>query len=85
MDEHGHPALIDIEGLLDFDAAWEHVFLRQRFHGGYDAYAALRADGLAGPPPAPRRRLPGSGFHAGDRGTQHWADPHAAGEPRAMI
>ncbi|MFD6997530.1 hypothetical protein ACFWA5_14890 [Streptomyces mirabilis] len=49
MDEHGHPALIDIEGLIHFDAAWEHVFLRQRFHGGYDAYAALRADGLAGP------------------------------------
>jgi hypothetical protein len=24
----------------------EHVFLRRRFHDGYDAYAALRADGL---------------------------------------
>jgi hypothetical protein len=46
VDEHGHPALIDIEGLLYFDAEWEHVFLRQRFHDGYDAYAALRADGL---------------------------------------
>ncbi|MET7776123.1 phosphotransferase [Streptomyces mirabilis] len=43
VDEHGHPALIDIEGLLYFDAEWEHVFLRQRFH---HAYAALRADGL---------------------------------------
>ncbi|MFF7600204.1 phosphotransferase family protein [Streptomyces mirabilis] len=43
VDEHGHPALIDIEGLLYFDAEWEHVFLRQRFH---HAYEALRADGL---------------------------------------
>ncbi|MFE4820207.1 phosphotransferase family protein [Streptomyces sp. NPDC056704] len=43
VDEHGHPALIDIEGLLYFDAEWEHVFLRQRFH---DDYAALRAEGL---------------------------------------
>lgn len=43
VDEHGHPALIDIEGLLYFDAEWEHVFLRQRFH---DDYAALRAGGL---------------------------------------
>lgn len=43
VDEHGHPALIDIEGLLYFDAEWEHVFLRQRFQHGYEA---LRADGL---------------------------------------
>lgn len=43
VDEHGHPALINIEGLLYFDAEWEHVFLRQRFH---HAYEALRADGL---------------------------------------
>ncbi|MGW1757875.1 hypothetical protein [Streptomyces mirabilis] len=43
VDEHGHPALIDIEGLLYFDAEWEHVFLRQRFQ---DDYAALRAEGL---------------------------------------
>ncbi|MCX4436343.1 phosphotransferase family protein [Streptomyces mirabilis] len=43
VDEYGHPALIDIEGLLYFDAEWEHVFLRQRFH---DDYAALRAEGL---------------------------------------
>ncbi|MDX3755724.1 phosphotransferase family protein [Streptomyces mirabilis] len=43
VDEYGHPALIDIEGLLYFDAEWEHVFLRQRFH---HAYEALRADGL---------------------------------------
>lgn len=43
VDEHGHPALIDIEGLLYFDAEWEHVFLRRRFH---DDYEVLRADGL---------------------------------------
>ncbi|MCX4883356.1 phosphotransferase family protein [Streptomyces sp. NBC_00847] len=33
----GHPALIDIEGLLYFDVEWEHVFLRIRFHEHYEA------------------------------------------------
>ncbi|MEU9389418.1 phosphotransferase [Streptomyces sp. NPDC048324] len=32
----GHPALIDIEGLLYFDAEWEHVFLELRFGSHYD-------------------------------------------------
>ncbi|MER5446188.1 phosphotransferase [Streptomyces sp. NPDC002764] len=32
----GHPALIDIEGLLYFDAEWEHVFLELRFGPHYD-------------------------------------------------
>ncbi|MCX4905702.1 phosphotransferase family protein [Streptomyces sp. NBC_00878] len=43
VDANGHPALIDIEGLLYFDAEWEHVFLRQRFQ---EHYEALRVDGL---------------------------------------
>lgn len=33
----GHPALIDIEGLLYFDAEWEHVFLALRFGPHYEA------------------------------------------------
>ncbi|MFC8515964.1 phosphotransferase [Streptomyces sp. NPDC057257] len=32
----GHPALIDIEGLLYFDVEWEHVFLRLRFQRHYE-------------------------------------------------
>ena len=32
----GHPALIDIEGLMYFDVEWEHVFLRLRFGPHYD-------------------------------------------------
>jgi hypothetical protein len=43
VDVGGHPVLIDIEGLMYFDAEWEHVFLRLRFQ---EHYAALRADGL---------------------------------------
>ncbi len=39
----GHPALIDIEGLMYFDMEHEHVFLRLRFGPHYDA---LRAPGL---------------------------------------
>ncbi|MFD9001756.1 phosphotransferase family protein [Streptomyces sp. NPDC059582] len=33
----GEPALIDIEGLMYFDAEWEHVFLALRFGPHYDA------------------------------------------------
>lgn len=43
LDAGGHPALIDIEGLMYFDAEWEHVFLRIRFGPHYDA---LRVPGL---------------------------------------
>ncbi|MEU9476814.1 hypothetical protein [Streptomyces sp. NPDC048191] len=43
LDADGRPALIDVEGLMYFDAEWEHVFLRLRFGPHYDA---LRADGL---------------------------------------
>lgn len=43
LDDRGRPALIDIEGLMYFDAEWEHVFLRIRFGPHYDA---LRAPGL---------------------------------------
>ncbi|WP_159943488.1 MULTISPECIES: phosphotransferase family protein [unclassified Nocardiopsis] len=31
VDTHGHPVLIDIEGLMFFDHEWEHAFLRLRF------------------------------------------------------
>ncbi|MFI1353895.1 phosphotransferase family protein [Streptomyces sp. NPDC020898] len=40
----GEPALIDIEGLLYFDAEWEHVFLRQRFGTLYESLAAPDLD-----------------------------------------
>jgi hypothetical protein len=43
LDSEGRPALIDIEGLMYFDAEWEHVFLRIRFGSHYDV---LRAPGL---------------------------------------
>lgn len=43
LDADGRAALIDIEGLMYFDAEWEHVFLRLRFGAHYDA---LRAPGL---------------------------------------
>ncbi|MFJ8140007.1 phosphotransferase family protein [Streptomyces sp. NPDC096013] len=39
----GDLALIDIEGLMYFDAEWEHVFLHQRFGRHYDT---LRTEGL---------------------------------------
>ncbi|MFE6747186.1 phosphotransferase [Kitasatospora purpeofusca] len=35
VDAAGEPVLIDIEGLMHFDAEWEHVFLRIRFGDGY--------------------------------------------------
>lgn len=40
LDDRGRPALIDIEGLMYFDAEWEHVFLRIRFHERYDVLRA---------------------------------------------
>ncbi|MGW0204486.1 phosphotransferase [Streptomyces sp. NPDC003233] len=43
LDADGRPALIDIEGLMYFDAEWEHAFLRLRF-GPH--YAALRDGAL---------------------------------------
>ncbi|QTE00655.1 phosphotransferase family protein [Streptomyces cyanogenus] len=39
----GDPALIDIEGLMYFDAEWEHAFLELRFGPAYDV---LRTAGL---------------------------------------
>jgi hypothetical protein len=36
VTEAGDPALIDIEGLMYFDAEWEHVFLQLRFGPAYD-------------------------------------------------
>ncbi|HEY7431303.1 MAG TPA: hypothetical protein VH641_11285 [Streptosporangiaceae bacterium] len=43
VDERGGPVLIDVEGLMFFDAEWEHAFLRLRFG---EHYPALRPDGL---------------------------------------
>ncbi|MFE0509455.1 phosphotransferase [Streptomyces sp. NPDC058964] len=43
VDTGGDPVLIDIEGLMYFDAEWEHVFLRFRFGPAYDV---LRGPGL---------------------------------------
>ncbi|POX53040.1 phosphotransferase family protein [Streptomyces sp. Ru72] len=43
LDADGRPALIDIEGLMYFDAEWEHAFLRLRFGPHYEA---LRTDDL---------------------------------------
>lgn len=35
VDREGQPVLIDIEGLMYFDAEWEHVFLRLRYGSHY--------------------------------------------------
>ncbi|MFF4209916.1 phosphotransferase family protein [Streptomyces sp. NPDC001796] len=43
LDADGRPALIDIEGLMYFDAEWEHAFLQLRFGRHYEA---LRTDDL---------------------------------------
>jgi hypothetical protein len=45
VDAHGHPAIIDIEGLMLFDIEWEHAFLEFRFG---EHYLHLRQDGLDG-------------------------------------
>ncbi|GAA1118718.1 phosphotransferase family protein [Nocardiopsis metallicus] len=43
VDEGENPVLIDIEGLMYFDAEWEHTFLRLRFG---DLYEHLERPGL---------------------------------------
>jgi hypothetical protein len=43
VDREGHPVLIDIEGLMYFDAEWEHVSLALRFGR---QYRMLREPGL---------------------------------------
>jgi aminoglycoside phosphotransferase (APT) family kinase protein len=43
VDAQGHPAIIDIEGLMFFDIEWEHAFLRFRFG---EHYRHLREDEL---------------------------------------
>jgi hypothetical protein len=35
VDGHGHPVLIDIEGVMFFDVEWEHAFLELRFGEHY--------------------------------------------------
>ncbi len=39
LDCRGDPVLIDIEGLMYFDAEWEHAFLRLRFGAHYPRLA----------------------------------------------
>jgi len=43
VDAQGHPAIIDIEGLMFFDVEWEHAFLEFRFD---EHYQYLWQDGL---------------------------------------
>jgi hypothetical protein len=43
LDDAGRPVLVDIEGLVFFDAEWEHAFLEMRFGPDYEA---LRLPGL---------------------------------------
>lgn len=43
VDQQGQPVLIDIEGLMHFDAEWEHAFLRIR---SGEHYRWLAHDGL---------------------------------------
>ncbi|WP_431869842.1 phosphotransferase family protein [Nocardiopsis eucommiae] len=43
VDPSGEPVLIDVEGLMFFDAEWEHAFLRVRFG---DLYRYLERPGL---------------------------------------
>ncbi|MFJ8429819.1 phosphotransferase [Kitasatospora sp. NPDC094019] len=47
VDAAGEPVLIDIEGLMHFDAEWEHVFLRIRFGEHYPSLGGT--DNLDGP------------------------------------
>jgi hypothetical protein len=44
VDERGRPVIIDIEGLMYFDAEWEHVFLRLRFSEHYSQLAPTGLD-----------------------------------------
>ncbi|MER7835535.1 aminoglycoside phosphotransferase family protein [Streptomyces sp. NPDC096040] len=44
VTDEGDPALIDIEGLMYFDAEWEHVFLQHRFGPAYDVLHAADLD-----------------------------------------
>lgn len=49
VDRQGQPVLIDIEGLMHFDAEWEHAFLRIRFgeHYRWPAHDGLDEQRLA--------------------------------------
>ncbi|WP_460758103.1 phosphotransferase family protein [Nocardiopsis oceani] len=44
VGQDGAPVLIDIEGLMYFDAEWEHAFLRLRFGGLYERLAVPGLD-----------------------------------------
>jgi Phosphotransferase enzyme family len=44
VDGQGEPVLVDIEGLMFFDAEWEHVFLRIRFGHRYPRLARAGLD-----------------------------------------
>jgi hypothetical protein len=45
LDGAGRPVVVDIEGLMSFEAEWEHAFLELRFGSSYEA---LRLPGLDG-------------------------------------
>lgn len=36
LDDEGRPVIIDIEGVMFFDAEWEHEFTRMRFGASYE-------------------------------------------------
>jgi hypothetical protein len=44
IGSRGEPVLVDIEGLMFFDAEWEHVFLRLRFGSHYPRLARAGLD-----------------------------------------
>jgi len=44
LDRNGQPVLIDIEGLMYFDAEWEHAFMEMRFGEHYSRLAGLNLD-----------------------------------------
>lgn len=44
LDSTGEPVLIDIEGLMYFDAEWEHVFLQLRLAGHYSRVSGVELD-----------------------------------------
>ncbi|MFF4312055.1 phosphotransferase family protein [Streptomyces sp. 900105755] len=44
VTEDGDPALIDVEGLMYFDAEWEHAFLQHRFGPAYDVLRTADLD-----------------------------------------
>ncbi len=63
VDGHGRPVLIDIEGLMYFDAEWEHAFVRIRFGPHYHQ---LNTGGLDPPDVLPACDAPVAGRRASE-------------------